>query len=56
MNAREEHKENATFDFLVADVGALSTNARIVVTTGKCDVTNDFDDFEINRLRVEFSK
>jgi hypothetical protein len=45
-----------SFDFLVADVGALSTNARIVVTTGKCDVTNDFDDFEINRLRVEFSK
>jgi hypothetical protein len=45
-----------SFDFLVADVGALSTNARIVVTTGKCDVTNDFDDFEINRLCVEFSK
>lgn len=45
-----------SFEFAVADVGALSTNARIIVTTGKCDVTNDFDDFEINRLRVEFSK
>jgi hypothetical protein len=49
--------ERRSFEFLVADVGALSANARIVVTTGgECDLTNDFDDFEINRLRVEFSK
>jgi hypothetical protein len=52
------------FEFAVASVGATSTNVRIVVTTGRCPVfdatgqlvQNDFDDFEINRLRVEFSK
>jgi hypothetical protein len=43
-------------EFAVGAVGANSTDARIIVTTGKCIASNDFDDFEINRLRVEFSK
>jgi hypothetical protein len=50
------------FEFAVADVGATSTNVRVRVTTGKCpffDPTTGqlltlYDDFEINRLRVEF--
>jgi hypothetical protein len=48
-----------SFDFAVAEVGAASTNVRIVVSTGKCLIggfVSDYDDFEINRLRVEFSK
>jgi hypothetical protein len=53
-----------SFEFAVADISANATNVSIVVTTGRCPVVdstgqlvqNDFDDFEINRLRVEFSK
>jgi len=51
-----------SFEFAVADVGAGSTNVRVRVTTGKCpffeggQLVNRYDDFEINRLRVEFSK
>jgi hypothetical protein len=52
-----------SFEFAVADVGATNTNVRIVVTTGRCEffdatgqLVNLYDDFEINRLRVEFSK
>jgi hypothetical protein len=41
------------FVFDVAKVGTL--NAELIVTSGKCSGTTDLDDFEINRIRVEFS-
>jgi len=42
------------FDFSVAEVG--SVNAEVRVTSGTCNGTSDLDDFEINRIRVYFSK
>jgi hypothetical protein len=41
------------FVFAVAQVG--SRNAELRITSGSCNGTSDFDDFEINRIRVEFS-
>jgi len=41
------------FEFTVAEVGALNAEVRIV--SGGCNGTTDLDDFEINRIRVEFS-
>lgn len=41
------------FEFAVAQVG--SQNAVLRITSGRCNGTSDFDDFEINRIRVEFS-
>jgi hypothetical protein len=41
------------FVFAVAEVG--SRNAELRITSGRCSGTSDFDDFEINRIRVEFS-
>jgi hypothetical protein len=40
------------FEFTVAEVGAL--NAEVRITSGACNGTSDLDDFEINRVRVEF--
>jgi len=48
-----------SFEFTVADIGALSANARIRVTTGKCLLLadpDDYDDFETNQIRVTYSK
>jgi len=42
------------FEFAVAQVGSL--NAEVRITAGSCNGTTDLDDFEINRLRVEFSR
>jgi hypothetical protein len=42
------------FDFTVAQVGSL--NAEVRITSGACNGTTDLDDFEINRIRVYFSK
>lgn len=52
---------SGSYVFSVAAVGASSANVRIIITTGKCPVAaglpgGDYDDFEINRLRVTFSK
>lgn len=41
------------FEFAVAQVG--SVNAELRITSGRCNGTSDLDDFEINRIRVEFS-
>jgi hypothetical protein len=41
------------FDFKVAEVGVQRAELR--VTAGACQGTSDFDDFEINRIRVYFS-
>jgi hypothetical protein len=41
------------FVFNVDDIGRLSAALRI--TAGSCGGTSDLDDFEINRIRVEFS-
>lgn len=41
------------FVFEVARVGRL--NAEVRISTGSCNGTTDLDDFEINRIRVEFS-
>ena len=41
------------FEFAVARVGTL--NAELRITSGTCNGTTDIDDFEINRIRVEFS-
>lgn len=43
----------APFEFALAQVGTLSAELRI--TSGNCNGTSDLDDFEINRIRVEFS-
>jgi len=40
------------FVFSVAQIGVL--NAELRITSGNCNDTTDFDDFEINRIRVEF--
>jgi len=42
------------FEFAVAEVGTL--NAEVRITSGACNGTSDLDDFEINRIRVEFSR
>jgi hypothetical protein len=41
------------FEFAVAQVGTLSAELRI--TAGACNGTTDLDDFETNRIRVEFN-
>ena len=41
------------FVFSVARIGLLRGELR--VTSGTCNGTSDFDDFEINRIRVEFN-
>jgi len=41
------------FVFAVAQVGNRAAELRI--TSGSCNGTSDFDDFEINRIRVEFN-
>jgi len=41
------------FVFAVAQVGTLSADLRI--TAGPCNGTSEIDDFEINRIRLEFS-
>ena len=41
------------FVFSVRDIGML--NAEVRVVAGACNGTTDLDDFEINRIRVEFS-
>jgi hypothetical protein len=41
------------FEFTVAEVGTL--NAEVRISSGECNGTSDWDDFEINRIRVEFS-
>ena len=41
------------FEFAVAQVGTLSAELRI--TAGGCNGTTDLDDFETNRIRVEFN-
>lgn len=40
------------FEFDVAQIGRL--NAELKITSGPCRGTTDLDDFEINRIRVEF--
>jgi hypothetical protein len=41
------------FVFAVEQIGTL--NAELRITSGACNGTTDLDDFEINRIRVEFS-
>jgi hypothetical protein len=41
------------FVFAVNQIGALNAELRIV--SGSCSGTTDLDDFEINRIRVEFN-
>ncbi len=41
------------FEFDIAQIGRL--NAELKITAGQCNDTTDLDDFEINRIRVEFN-
>jgi hypothetical protein len=55
VNQSVSEWERKSFEFNVAEVGRTSAN--IIVTTGQCFIggfVSDYDDFEINRLRVEF--
>ena len=42
------------FEFTVAEIGML--NAEVRISAGECNGTSELDDFEINRIRVEFSR